>query len=75
MQICPITAQDCIDEASCRLVIRLEDYVGCPFDLAADALQDFKQTTVLPAAAKLDEKLRNGHNKLAKLVTDFLIKG
>jgi hypothetical protein len=55
---CPITKEECGLE-KCILWMRLSDYAGCPFDLADQAIQDFKQNTLLPAARKLDELVRN----------------
>ena len=55
MDKCPLTAQPCTDESACPFVIKLEDYEGCPFDLADKAIQNLKQTVILPAALRLDE--------------------
>ncbi len=54
METCPLTSQKCDDESACPLVIKLDDFTGCPFDLADKAIQDFKLNTLLPAALKLD---------------------
>lgn len=54
MEICPLSKQKCENEESCPLVIELEDFKGCPFELADKAIQDLKQNTIIPAAIKLD---------------------
>ena len=60
MNTCPLTRQPCNDEIAkiCPLRIKLEDFEGCPFDLADRAIQDFKINTLIPAALKLDEFVR-----------------
>ena len=65
METCPLTSQACKDEKACPLLVTLDDYKGCPFDLADIAIQHFKQNTVLPVAKKLDE-LVNRFLKLDK---------
>lgn len=52
---CPLTARDCESGTECRLKITLEDFTGCPFDLAQKAIQHLKVNTLLPAALKFDE--------------------
>lgn len=54
MNICPLNKQKC-NESACPLVIKLDDFVGCPFDLAEKAVQYMKINTLLPAALKLDK--------------------
>ncbi len=54
MQICPLSKQPCENEETCPLRIKLEDFEGCPFDLADKAIQYLKTNTILPAARKLD---------------------
>ena len=55
MDKCPLTSQPCTDESACPILVKLEDYEGCPFDLADKAIQNFKETVVLPAVIHLDE--------------------
>ena len=54
MEICPLSGKKCDNEETCPLLIKLDDFQGCPFDLADRAIQDFKINTVIPAAMKLD---------------------
>jgi len=35
--------------------MKLDDYEGCPFDLADKAITNLKETVLLPAAIRLDE--------------------
>lgn len=60
MDRCPLTKEACGEER-CFFWMKLTDYEGCPFDIADQAIQDFKTTHVLPLARKAD-----------KLVTDYL---
>ena len=58
MKNCPITKQVCEDPAECALAIELEDFHGCPFELAEKAIEDLKKNTLMPLALKLDEKMK-----------------
>jgi len=58
MDTCPLNRQKCESEETCPFTISLEDYQGCPFDLAGKAIQDLKLNTLLPAALKLDGMVR-----------------
>lgn len=53
MDICPITKGKC-GGSDCALWVTLDDFAGCPFELADRAIQDLKKNTLLPAALKLD---------------------
>lgn len=53
MEKCPINQQPCGGD-QCVLWLKLDDFEGCPLDLADKAIQDFKTNTILPAAIKLD---------------------
>ncbi len=66
MMNCPLTRQACEDPTECRFAIKLEDFHGCPLDLAEKAIQDFKLNTLIPGALKLDgivRKILTGGNQ------------
>lgn len=58
MDRCPFTKEVCGEE-SCILWTKLRDYAGCPLDIADQAIQEFKETTLLPAARTLDQMVRD----------------
>lgn len=60
MDRCPLTKETCGHE-QCFFWVKLSDYEGCPFDLADQAIQDFKIKHVIPLALKADQ-----------LVSDYL---
>lgn len=53
MDRCPITKGNCGGDA-CAFWLTLDDFTGCPLELADRSIQNLKMNTILPAALKLD---------------------
>lgn len=53
MIICPITKKEC-PEDRCPLWMELDDFDGCPFDLANRSLKDLSENTLKPIARMAD---------------------
>jgi len=51
--ICPITKKECPQD-QCPLWLVLDDFEGCPFDLANQSLKDFGENTLKPIARMAD---------------------